>query len=97
MLESYDDVKAALVVTISWSMWCNRNEVQHGVIRKSSEALVQRATEYLGNYSVATCSTLVILEELNSNWTPPSSALFKINVDGAISKHHGSMGVGVVI
>lgn len=38
-----------------------------------------------------------VLPGNNVTWTPPPPSLFKINVDGALSKSSGSIGIGVVI
>ena len=54
MIESFDKDKIALVVTIAWAFWCNRNETKHGAEKKSPEAIVQRVNQYLLEYSVAT-------------------------------------------
>lgn len=41
MPDSYDEDKVAMVVTIAWSIWFNRNEVRHRGSKKSGVALVQ--------------------------------------------------------
>ena len=97
MIESFDEERVALVVTIAWSMWSNRNEVRHGGTRKMLEALVQWAMHYLTEYSAVTETTTVTPEVTNVMWTPPPPSLFKINVDGALSKLNSSVGIGVVI
>ena len=40
MSESYDERKAAMVVTIAWGIWCNRNEIRNGGRQKSGKEIV---------------------------------------------------------
>nr|POE60460.1 hypothetical protein CFP56_52631 [Quercus suber] len=97
MIESFDEVKVALVVTVAWSLWSNWNSVRHGVIRKTPEALVQWASHYLSDYSAATDSCAVRPEIDTATWIPPPPSVLKINVDGALSKHGRTAGIGVLI
>ena len=97
MIESFDEDKVALVVTIAWAMWTNRNSVRHGGTRKTPEALVQWASHYLIDYATVTESHVVRPELVQVAWTPPPHSVLKINVDGAFSKHSRSAGIGVVI
>lgn len=83
MLESFDEEKKALMVTVAWSLWCNRNEIRYVGLRKSPEALVQGATHYLMEYAAATKIAPAAKEVLNVTWNPPPPSMFKINVDGA--------------
>nr|POF11716.1 hypothetical protein CFP56_49253 [Quercus suber] len=95
--ESFDEEKVALVVTISWSLWSNRNSVRHGGTRKTPETLVQWASHYLIDYAAATDSNAVRPEIVQVTWTPPPPSVLKINVDGALSKPSCSTGIRVVI
>lgn len=97
MIESFDEEKVALVVTIAWPLWSNRNLVRHGGTRKTPEALVQWASHYLIEYVAAMDSNAVKPEIVNVTWTPPSPSVLKINVDGALSKPSSFAGIGVVI
>ncbi|KAL0010030.1 hypothetical protein SO802_005138 [Lithocarpus litseifolius] len=56
MIEEYDEDKMATVVTIAWSIWANRNEVRHGGIKKTGEALVKWSAQYLAEYRGANSS-----------------------------------------
>nr|POE69120.1 hypothetical protein CFP56_69218 [Quercus suber] len=47
MIEAFEEEKVALVVTIAWSLWSNRNSVRHRGLRKTPEAIVQWASHYL--------------------------------------------------
>ena len=42
--------KAVRVVTIAWALWHNSNELRNGGEKKSGQALVQRAVDYLTEY-----------------------------------------------
>ncbi|KAL0001682.1 hypothetical protein SO802_015463 [Lithocarpus litseifolius] len=97
MIESFDEEKVALVVTIAWSLWSNRNSVRHGGTRKTPEALVQWASHYLTEYTTATDSNAVRPEIINVTWTPPPPSVLKINVDSTLSKPSSSARIGVVI
>lgn len=78
-------------------MWSSQIEVRHGGTRKTPKALVQWATHYLTEYSVTTETTTVTPKVSNVMWTPPPPSLFKINVDGALSKISSLVGIGVSI
>lgn len=65
MIESFDEEKVALVVTIAWPLWSNRNLVRHGGTRKTPEALVQWASHYLIEYVAAMDSNAVKPEIVN--------------------------------
>ena len=61
MLDRNKMDKVAKVVTIAWSLWCNRNEVRNGGEKKNGMALVHWAIQYLEEYNVAievTCNTV---------------------------------------
>ena len=59
MIESFDEENVALVVTIAWSLWSNRNLVRHGGSKKTPKALVQWASHYLIDYVASTVSNAV--------------------------------------
>ena len=59
MIESFDEENVALVVTIAWSLWSNRNSVRHGGSKKTPKALVQWASHYLIDYAASTVSNAV--------------------------------------
>ena len=97
MIESFDEDKIALVVTIAWALWCNRNETRHGAVRKSPEAIVQWVNQFLLEYSVATELAPAVREVVNVTWSPPPPTFVKVNVDGATTKRKNFAGVGSVI
>ena len=97
MSDSYDEDKVAMVVTIAWSIWFNRNEVRHRGSKKSGVALVQWTTQYLEEYSAANCLPAMTPMIQVVGWSPPPMLRCKINVDGAIFKAHEAVGVGNLI
>uniref|UniRef100_A0A7N2KNN9 Uncharacterized protein n=1 Tax=Quercus lobata TaxID=97700 RepID=A0A7N2KNN9_QUELO len=50
---TYDESKVALVATIAWAIWGNRNEVRNGSKKKSGNELVQWTSHYLKEYYAA--------------------------------------------
>ena len=97
MIKSFDEEKVALVVTIAWLLWSNRNSIWHRATRKTPEALVQWASHYLIEYAVVTDSSAVRPEIVNVTWTSPPPSVLKINVDSALSKPSSSAAISVVI
>ncbi|XP_065634478.1 uncharacterized protein LOC136069648 [Quercus suber] len=85
------------MVTIAWSIWANRNEVRHGGTKKTAEALVKWSAQYLAEYRSANISTESVRRSQDVRWSPPPTASYKINVDGAVFKTQKSAGVGVII
>ena len=89
MLESYDERKAAMVVTIAWGIWCNRNEIRNGGRQKSGKEIVQWTKQYLEEFYATTDrhdtpgTTSVAHVAV---WTPPSTQRYKVNVNGAVFK-----------
>ncbi|XP_065626375.1 uncharacterized protein LOC136066260 [Quercus suber] len=94
---AFEEEKVAMVVTIAWSLWSNRNSVRHGSPKKTPEAIVQWAAHYLQDFAAATVSSSVIPEPVSVTWSPPPPSVLKINVDGALDKSRCSAGIGVVI
>ncbi|XP_065636023.1 uncharacterized protein LOC111983043 isoform X1 [Quercus suber] len=97
MLEEYDEDKVATVVTIAWSIWANRNEVRHGGTKKTGEALVKWSAQYLAEYRSANVSTEPAPRSQDVRRSPPPTASYKMNMDGAVFKTQKSAGVGVII
>ena len=50
MVDGVEVAKAVRVVTIAWALWHNSNELRNGGEKKSGQALVQRAVDYLTEY-----------------------------------------------
>nr|POF25455.1 hypothetical protein CFP56_15447 [Quercus suber] len=47
MTDRVEETKIALIVTIAWALWCNRNEVRTGGKRKSGREITTWAATYL--------------------------------------------------
>ena len=97
MLEEYDEDKIAVVVTIAWSMWTNRNEVRYGGTKMTGEALVKWSAQYLEEYRCANSLPELVPRSQEVRWSPPPTARYKLNVDGAVFKTQKTAGVGVLI
>ena len=80
MLGSYDKSKVAMVVTIAWAIWGNRNEVRNGGNKKSGRDIVQWTTRYLEEYYVAYDRPVVVPVVQAATWTPPPNETYKINI-----------------
>ena len=93
----YDESKVALVATIAWAIWGNRNEVRNGGKRKTGCELVQWTSQYLREYYAAIDRPAKVPDVQVARWTPPPSDKYKINVDGAVFKDQKAAGVGVFI
>ena len=97
MIAQWDHSGVEHLIVIAWALWSNQNEHRHGGAKKSAQAVVQGALEYLVAYQAC-------LEDTDSKqpaaavvWTPPSPNRYKINVDGAVFKEQKMAGVGILI
>ena len=102
MVDHCDDSMVALMETIAWRLWGNRNETRNGGKRPSELDLCQHASLWLLQYQEAnnaTATTIPMQSEpvLQRSWLPPSNRLYKVNVDGAVFKERNEFGVGVII
>ena len=99
MVDRCDENAAALMGTIAWRLWGNRNEVRHGGKRLSEMELCCDATMWLLEFQEATVSALPWMSDpvLQQSWLPPSDPLYKVNVDGAVFKARNEFGVGAIV
>ena len=97
MSGSHEEKDAELVVTVAWAMWFNCNEVRHGGRKKSAEALFQWARQYLQKFQEANQLAPSTVMPRVVGWSPPPSARYKVNVDGAVFSAQKCAGVGVMI
>ena len=70
----------------------------NGGAKKSCQALLQGALEYLSVYQ--DCLDVRVSPQKQTVavvWTPPSPNRYKINVDGAVFKEQKMAGVGILI
>ena len=94
---AYDESKVALVATLAWAMWGNRNEVRNGGKKKTGCELVQWTSRYLKEYYAALFRPATDREVKVARWAPPPPGRYKINVDGAVFKAQKAAGIGVLI
>ena len=102
MVDQCHDSMVALIGTIAWRLWGNKNEICNGGKRLSELELCHDASLWLLQFKEAneatTAMTPVQFESgLQHTWLPPSNQLYKVNVDGAIFKERNELGVGVII
>ena len=99
MVDRCDENAAALMGTIAWRLWGNRNEVRHGGKRLSEMELCCDATMWLLEFQEATVSALPWMSDpvLQQSWLPPSDPLYKVNVDGAVFKARNESEVGAIV
>ena len=102
MVDQCHDSMVALMGTIAWRLWGNRNEIRNGGKRLGELELCHDASLWLLQFKEAneatTATTPVQFESgLQHTWLPPSNQLYKVNVDGAIFKERNELGVGVII
>ena len=69
---------------ISWKLWCNRNEVRNGGVKKTGQAVIQGALDSLGEYQSSQVGEIMQKTKCPAAWTAPPLNAYKINVDGAI-------------
>ncbi|XP_050264256.1 uncharacterized protein LOC126708511 [Quercus robur] len=98
VLGKYDEDKVAMVVTVAWAIWFNRNEVRNGKSKKTRRDIVQWTSQYL-----VECFAAIEIPRTTSptsqvvTWAPSTGLRYKVNVDGAVFKMQKTARVGVVI
>ncbi|XP_075640370.1 uncharacterized protein LOC142612137 [Castanea sativa] len=99
MVDHSDDNAVALMGTIAWRLWGNRNETHNGGRRLGEAELCRDAYLWLLEFQEATAATVPLLTEpmVQQCWLPSSNQLYKVNVDGVIFKARKESGVGVII
>lgn len=88
-----------LFVVLSWFLWTHRNEFLWNQFRCEPEVIINRARIWLDEYRGA--------REVHSHkgfdtfgsfsWVPPTKGSFKLNVDGAMFREEGWLGIATVI
>ena len=98
VVRKYDEERVAMVVTVAWAIWANRNEVRNGKRKRTGRDIVQWTSQYLAGYLAANDSPrFTSPETLIPHWTPPMGLRYKVNVDGAVFRSQKTAGVGVVV
>ena len=99
MVAQWEHNEVEKLIVVAWALWTNRNECRNGGAKKSCQALLQGAVEYLDAYQAC------VTKFGNSKqppakpvkWKPPSLNRYKINVDGAVFKEQRMASVGILI
>nr|POE55023.1 hypothetical protein CFP56_76326 [Quercus suber] len=84
MVAIWSNEDVALAVIIAWALWTNRNETQHGGMRKSTNLIFQWCIQYLDEYWSACSLPVKKPGASKKNWVPPTGLNYKVNVDGAV-------------
>ncbi|KAL4632894.1 hypothetical protein ACB092_04G084000 [Castanea dentata] len=87
MVDHCDDYAVALMGTIAWRLWGNRNETHNGGKRLGELELCPTAAAV----------SLLTKPVVQQYWLPPSNQLYKVNVDGAVFKARKESRVSVII
>lgn len=85
---------------ICWQIWHQRNTVIHGGAFQHPSRSVQRAVDYLREYTDAQDHLSVpvpVHVPVQQTWQPPQGSFFKLNFDGACFDDGAASGYGVVI
>ncbi|XP_030974621.1 uncharacterized protein LOC115994555 [Quercus lobata] len=92
---NYDESKVTMAAIIAWAIWSNRNEVCNGgrVVHGSG----RWTTRYLKEYYAANEQLAIVPTAQITNWIPPPTNRYKINVDGVVFKSQKIAGVGVMV
>lgn len=87
VLGKYDEEKVAMVVTVAWAIWVNRNEARNGKRKKTGRDIVQWTSQYLAEYfAVNEIPRITSPESQVITWTPPTGLRYIVNVDRAVFK-----------
>nr|POF05584.1 hypothetical protein CFP56_24894 [Quercus suber] len=86
MNDCCDEDVIALVGTITWWLWGNRNEIRKGG-KRIGVLEYQEVTADVPKHS----------DSLVQRWIPTSGHMYKFNVDGTVFKAQKESGVGVII
>ena len=81
----------------AWSLWNNRNAVQHGEVSRTALQIFEASRAFLNEFH--SCCVLPHPPQPHgpSLWKPPPLGCYKVNVDGAVFKDRGHCGIGVVV
>ena len=90
---------------ISWKLWTNRNEVRNDGAKKSGQAVIHGALDYLGEYQASQTGEYQASQagefmqktKCLASWFPPPPNTYKINVDGAVCAAEKSVRMGILI
>jgi ribonuclease HI len=85
---------AAIVVSVMWAIWSNRNKYTHGEAHYQPLKSMELVNELLRALELPPEDKQVVRP--NPKWKPPESGWVKINTDGAIDQANGSAGAGLI-
>ena len=83
--------------TAAWSLWNNKNVIKHGGQGQQGRVIALEARRYVEEFQAHMPCTLPKIKQSPQKWSLPPPNWYKVNVDEAVFKEQGSIGVGVVI
>ncbi|XP_062014340.1 uncharacterized protein LOC133730842 [Rosa rugosa] len=100
MLENALHLKKELfakLLMIFWALWKNRNDLLWNGTKKSADALVLSSLAWLEDYTKAQLVEKSSHSKPRKTWTPATSGIQKLNVDGSFIPNTTLGGVGGVL
>ena len=85
------------LMAVSWNIWNNRNGIRHGEKPKTVASLILEATRFVTKYQSLQDYPISLANSLPTRWNPPTTGVYKANVDDAIFRDKSTAGVGVLL
>ncbi|KAK3205088.1 hypothetical protein Dsin_019134 [Dipteronia sinensis] len=97
--EKLKDVDLELLCVVLWRNWYHQNLVTHGSNKVCLGDTVEWSRKYMSDFRDANADIVrKVSEQVGAtNWVPPNSGLFKLNIDAALNASGCVVGVGLVV
>ena len=98
LMDRLDATGMELFLIQAWTMWNQRNVLEHGGQMKDPHWLNRRAVEYHEDYKKAQEHlTISVAAPCGQQWQPPPQNLFKLNFDATVFSDQQCSGFGAII
>ncbi|XP_074361973.1 uncharacterized protein LOC141702164 [Apium graveolens] len=84
-----------LFATLSWQIWCSRNNILHGGLSPRVCDTVKWCHNFLKDYRSVNQNILRPMDRCDKKWKPLDSGSFKVNVDDAVKGTNDGTGLGL--